>query len=177
MQVVQTAQERPATYETLYGAHHARVTRLCRALLADADEGADVTQEVFVKLHQAFAVEERSMGWGAWLTRVAVNACRDRRRSGWWRWWRERGLSIDETTLPAWVRTPEDETLGRETQRRIWDAFAALPQRQREVFALRMLEGHSTAETAETLDVDAGTVKRHLFRAIHTLRRRLGDES
>ena len=71
------------------------------------------------------------MDWSAWLTRVAVNACRDRRRSGWWRWWRERGVEIDDRRVRS-VRTPEDELIGRETQARIWSAYGRLPARQRE---------------------------------------------
>lgn len=162
-------------YEDLHRAHRGRVTRLCRVLLADPDEAADVVQDVFVKLQRAHATETRPMDWGAWLTRVAVNACRDRRRSGWWRWWRQRGVALEDAGLRAAVRTPEDELVGRETQLRIWTAFARLPQRQREVFALRQLEGYSTGETATLLGVEPGTVKRHLFRAVHGLRRALEE--
>jgi RNA polymerase sigma-70 factor (ECF subfamily) len=146
-------------------------------LLADPDEAADVVQDVFAKLHQARQVETRPMDWAAWLTRVAVNACRDRRRSGWWRWWRERGVTLDDTTLRATMRTPEDEVIGREEQRRVWDAYRTLPPRQREVFALRQLEGFPTAEVAALLGLSPGTVKRHLFRAVHRLRRAVGGTS
>ena len=161
-------------YDALDRAHRDRVTRLCRVLLADTDEAHDAVQDVFEKLQRSLATERRPMDWSAWLTRVAVNACRDRRRSGWWRWWRERGVEIDERRLRT-VRTPEDEVLGRETQRHIWTAYRALPARQREVFALRQIDGRSTAEVATLLDVDEGTVKRHLFRAVHALRAALKE--
>ena len=156
------------SYDDLHRAHRPRVSRLCRVLLADPDEAADTVQACEHVLHEHLAVETRPMDWGAWLTRVAVNACRDRRRSGWWRWWRERGT--DDATLPSALRTPEDEVIGRETQSRVWAAIAGLPQRQREVFALRQLEGHSTADVAAMLGISAGSVKRHLFRAVARLR-------
>jgi RNA polymerase sigma-70 factor, ECF subfamily len=162
-------------YEDLHRAHRERVMRLCRVLLVDPDEAADVVQDVFLKLHRARAVETRPMDWGAWLTRVAVNACRDRRRSGWWRRWRERGVALDELALPAMIRTPEDEVIGREEQRRVWERVRRLPARQREVLALRLVEGLATDETAAALGVSPGTVKRHLFRAVHSLRRALGE--
>ena len=164
-----TAAAAMTSYDTLDRAHRDRVTRLCRVLLADADEAADAAQDVFVKLHHAVETETRTMDWSAWLTRVAVNACRDRRRSGWWRWWRERGVEIDDRRVRS-VRTPEDEIIGRETQARIWAAYGRLPARQREVFALRQIDGRSTAEVADLLGLGEGTVKRHLFRAVHTLR-------
>jgi RNA polymerase sigma-70 factor (ECF subfamily) len=156
------------SYDDLHRAHRQRVSRLCRVLLADPDEAADTVQDVFARLHEQLVKETRPMDWGAWLTRVAVNACRDRRRSGWWRWWRERGT--DDSALPGALRTPEDEVIGRETQGRVWAAIAALPQRQREVFALRQLEGHSTDDVATMLGISAGSVKRHLFRAVTRLR-------
>lgn len=156
------------SYDDLHRAHRQRVSRLCGVLLADPDEAADTVQDVFTRLHQQLAVETRTMDWGAWLTRVAVNACRDRRRSGWWRWWRERGT--DDSTLRSALRTPEDEAIGREAQSRVWTAISGLPRRQREVFALRQLEGHSTDDVAAMLGISAGSVKRHLFRAVARLR-------
>ena len=162
-------------YDRLYREHRERIGRLCRVLLADPDEAADVAQEVFARLHESLASETRPMDWRAWLSRVAVNACRDRRRSAWWRWWRERGVAIDDATLRADVRTPEDEVIGHETQARVWTAIRRLPARQREVFALRQIDGHSTDEVAAMLGIAAGSVKRHLFRAVHALRGAIGD--
>ena len=75
-----TAAAAMTSYDTLDRAHRDRVTQLCRVLLADADEAADAAQDVFTKLHRAVETETRTMDWSAWLTRVAVNACRDRRR-------------------------------------------------------------------------------------------------
>jgi RNA polymerase sigma factor (sigma-70 family) len=173
---VGTALARTTLYETLHREHRDRIERLCRVLLADPDEAADATQDVFAKLHHATTTEIRAMDWRAWLSRVAVNACRDRRRSGWWRWWRERGVGIDEAGLRSSVRTPEDEVIGREMQARVWAAIRRLPARQREVFALRQLDGHSTHEVAAMLGIAAGSVKTHLFRAVHDLRRAMGDE-
>ena len=88
MSQVNAGSQEPAGYENLYRAHFPRVVRLCGLLLADPHEAEDVAQEVFVKLLQAAKTETRPIAWESWLTRVTVNACRDRRRSGWWKWWR-----------------------------------------------------------------------------------------
>jgi RNA polymerase sigma-70 factor (ECF subfamily) len=164
-------------YDDLHRLHRQRVTRLCRVLLGDPDEAADAAQDVFTKLHVAVTTDGRAIDWSPWLTRVAVNVCRDRRRSGWWRWWRERGLVIEGGAFDRTARTPEDEVIGREAQRRIWTAVRRLPPRQREVFALRQLDGLSTEEAAAALGIGAGSVKRHLFRAVHALRRALGEDT
>ncbi|HEV8308921.1 MAG TPA: RNA polymerase sigma factor [Methylomirabilota bacterium] len=164
-----------ATYDEVYAAHYSRVLRLCRLLLADPHEAEEVGQEVFLKLHRALQPGAPSTAWGPWLTRVAVNACRDRRRSGWWRWWREGGKPLDDGAVAS-AGTPEDEAVSRETRGRIWRGFQRLSRRQREVFVLRHLEGWSTAEVAEMLGMSVGSVKQHLFRAVRELRAVLGEQ-
>ena len=154
-------------HDALYRAQRGRVLSLCRLLLADPHEAEEVCQEVFVKLfeqRQAPAVPER------WLTRVTVNACRDRRRAGWWRRWRERGQELVESDHAARGPTPEEAVVGLEERRRIWHVFRRLSPRQQEVFILRQVEGWSTDEVADSLGLTSGSVKRHLFRAIHQLR-------
>jgi len=163
----------PGEYDELYRTHHGRVLRLCRLLLSDPDEANDVTQEVFIKLFQAQQTEERSMAWPAWLTRVAVNACRDRRRSGWWKWWRERHTEYVETNYAGPAPTPEQAALSNEKRRAIWEALRELSDRQQEVFVLRQLEGWSTEDVAETLGLSVGSIKRHLYRAVHQMRKAL----
>jgi len=170
---VNVAPEDPGEYDELYRTHHGRVLRLCRLMLSDPDEANDVTQEVFIKLFQAQQTEERTMAWPAWLTRVAVNACRDRRRSGWWKWWRERHTEYVEADHAGTAFTPEQTALSNEKRRAIWQALRELSARQQEVFVLRQLEGWSTDAVAETLGLSAGSVKRHLYRAVHQMRKAL----
>jgi RNA polymerase sigma-70 factor (ECF subfamily) len=172
----------PAGYEDLYRVHYPRVVRLCGLLLADSHEAEDVAQEVFVKLLQAAKTETRTMAWEPWLTRVTVNACRDRRRSGWWKWWRAPRHTSDADASsnlehPSAGPTPEEEALSREVCGRIWQIFRELPARQQEVFALRYLEGWSTDAVAEALGLSVGSVKQHLFRAVHRLRAAIGEEA
>jgi RNA polymerase sigma-70 factor (ECF subfamily) len=59
----------------------------------------------------------------------------------------------------------------------IWRAFRMLSVRQQEVFALRYLEGWSTEAVADALGLSAGSVKQHLFRAVHRLRAVIGGEA
>jgi len=163
------------SFEDLYGRYGQSVVRLCRLLLRDSDEAQDVSQEVFVKLYR----EQQSrppVELDRWLRRVAINACRDRRRSAWWRVWRAGGSEpLDENRTRSRETTPERAVLGLETRRQVWSAFRRLSVRQQEVFALRHVEGLSTTEVAETLGVTEGSAKRHLFRAVRRLRAVLGD--
>lgn len=174
---VKAAADGPADYDALYRAHYARVLRLCRQLLSDAHEADDVTQDIFVKLLRAYQLDDREIAWGPWLTRVTVNACRDRRRSGWWKWWRERHQEFVEAELPGRTLTPEQAALHSETRRDVWRSFRELSARQQEVFILRQVEGWSTDEVAQTLGVSPGSIKRHLYRAVHHMRKALRGDS
>jgi RNA polymerase sigma-70 factor (ECF subfamily) len=164
----------PPTFDDLYAEYGRTVLRLCRLLLADPDEADDVSQDVMLKLFHEQQSGRCRPALDRWVTRVTVNACRDRRRSGWWRWWRVRGREIEEHDVAGRVATPEQQLLGAERRRMIWDAFQTLSTRQRETFALRYVGGLTTAETAETLGITAGSAKRHLFRAVERLRTVLG---
>src|SRR5207237_8477887 len=113
--------------------------------------------------------------WAGGTAGVTCKSCRDRRRAGWWRWGRLAGVERDADETPGPTATPEHEAVRREEHRRVWAALRRLPARQREVFVLRHLEGFATDDVAATLGIAPGSVKRHLFRAVHALRRALGE--
>jgi len=163
--------------ESLCQEHYPRILRLCRLILMDAHEAEEVTQEVFEKLLHQWQSDSVIRSWEAWLTRVAVNACRDRHRSGWWKWWRSGRIGpLSEEPLHG-QSTPEEKVLNYELQRRIWERFRQLSPRQREVFVLRRLEGLSTEDVANLLAVTTGSVKRHLFHAMRHLQKVVRDRS
>lgn len=160
--------------EILYREHSTRVLRACRLLLRRPQEAEDVAHEVFLKLIMSYQVMDRPVAWDRWLTRVAINACRDRQRAAWWRLWHD---PLDDVELVDTDPTPEGAALTGETRGHIRRAFRQLPQRQREVFVLRHLEGWPTRDVAEALSLSTGSVKRHLFRAVARLRKELWEYS
>ncbi len=174
MDALTTAPPWRATCEVLYREHSPRLLRLCRLLLRNPQEAEDVAHGVFLKLVESYPGTDRAVAWGPWLTRVAINACRDRQRRAWWRLWH---VAPEEVELVDSDPTPEAAALTGETREQIWRAFRQLSQRQREVFVLRHLEEWSTRDVAEALGLSTGSVKRHLFRAVERLRKGLGEHS
>ena len=166
----------PVSYEALYTSHCAEVLRLCRLLLASHHDAEEVVQDVFLKAHQKQQNMDPTelMLWRPWLIRVSINACRDRRRSGWRKWWRSPREEYQEADYPTSSQTPEQALISQETEACIWRAFQQLSQRQQEVFALRYVDEWSTEEVAKMLGITTGSVKRYLFRAVQHLRRALG---
>ncbi len=162
-------------YETLYSDNHARILRLCRLLVGNDQLAEEAAQDAFLKLHVALRAGKEHPDWQRWLTRVAVNGCKDMRRGSWWKNWLRGDEGFDESAYADRGDDPERMVLGRRERLRIHGALDRLTDRQRRVFILRHLEGWSTEEVGELLGVDAGTVKQHLFRAVERLRRALGS--
>ncbi len=159
-------------FRDIYAEHQARVLRLCRLMLTDMDEAEEAAQEIFLKAFRFYRSGQRPDAWDKWLVTVAVNACRDRLRSSWWKRWRGHTEEFDEFKDGNRVHySAEDSASQRETGRLVWKEFGKLSARQREVFALRHFEGWSTEEVAAQLGLSQGSVKQHLFRAVHELRK------
>src|SRR6266849_2351958 len=94
--------------EALVDAHYGRLRRLCELLLGDRQEAEEVVQDVFMKACEAGARSETPNDWAAWLTRVTVNACRDRRRAGWWmrfRRWSDANTPDQQTQVRSILST------------------------------------------------------------------------
>ena len=107
-------------FEVLYRTHYARLIRLCCLWLGDPYEAEDVVQEVLLKLLKVSQSPYRPTAWEPWLTRVTRNACHDRRRSGWWKWWRAAPTARGEVSERSPVCfTLEDEALKRRSPRKI----------------------------------------------------------
>jgi RNA polymerase sigma-70 factor (ECF subfamily) len=158
-----------------------RVYALCQRLLQDRDEADSATQDVFLKAYQALSKQNAPEidDPARWLTRIAVNACMDRLRSRKWQLWRRRPSPEDEQAILLRTRStaPEAEQkyFADQVSRRLRVSLHRLSARQRAVFTLRHFEGMSLEEIGTHLDLDVGTVKVHMFRAVAKLRDELRD--
>ncbi len=150
--------------DELYRRHAAGLLRLA-AVLVDED-AEDVVQDVFVGLAMALRTYEERGAFVAWIRGVTVRTALARRR---------RDLRRRETALdPDVGRTLDVDPSDRAA---LQDALRRLPDEQRAVFVLKLVEGYSHAEIAALLDIRPGTSEVRLFRAIRRLRSLLGDRA
>jgi RNA polymerase sigma-70 factor, ECF subfamily len=92
-------------------------------------------------------------------------------------------LSLDEfrikeeaevpAQVPGWAQMPLDKLLNDELTAMLNNAILSLPQKYRLVIVLRDIEGFSTDETAQILDLSPSNVKVRLYRARLSLRDKL----
>jgi RNA polymerase sigma-70 factor (ECF subfamily) len=149
----------------------ARVHRLCARMLGDAAEAEDVTQEVYVKAHDALLrgdFDGRAKV-ETWLHRIAVNAALNALRA---RRARVAHPPGEGDTAIDGVREADARLALAQLGR--W--LDALPESQRAALVLKELEGWTSAETAEILGISEGSVEQRLVRARATLRERIGRD-
>ncbi len=162
----------------LFDAHQARLHRLARRMLADGEEARDLVQETFVRAARRLAAVPAADGdAAAWLTRVLVNLCRDRRRRLTVRRREAPGL---EHHLGSSAAARESSVEGRLAARSAVEAaLARLSPRRRAVVVLHEIEERSVAEIAHLLGLARVTVRWHLAVARRDLAATLltGDRS
>ena len=132
--------------------HGTHVVGLCTLLLKDAYLAQDVTQETFIR-----AWKQPELRWEtekAWLTRVAVNLCRDEQRSRWFRHV-DRRLTPEELPIPADAPDVDSDLL---------DRVHRLPAREREVIVMHYWNDMAPEDIAALLHIDRATVFRRLAR-------------
>jgi RNA polymerase sigma-70 factor (ECF subfamily) len=161
--------------------HSAGVYRLALRMVSDPQEAEDIVQETFLSAFKAINSFEGRAGLGTWLYRIAYNTALMRLRKK-----QPLYVPIDAPTTPDeddnlttpvqlfdWCCLPETDFQTSEARTELERAIAELPETLRAVFVLRELEGLSTDETAQVLNVSVANVKVRLHRARLWLRERL----
>jgi RNA polymerase sigma-70 factor (ECF subfamily) len=157
-------------FEIIMRRYNQRLFRVIRAILRDDSETEEVMQEAYVRAFEHLGQFEGRSKFSTWLTKIAVYEAYARTRS------RER-LSDNEAfwedLIAAADRSPEERTFDSELRSLLENAVDSLPDEHRAVFMLRDIEGMSTAETADSLNISEENVKVRLFRARAAIRREL----
>jgi RNA polymerase sigma-70 factor (ECF subfamily) len=169
-----------ALFEVLMRRYNQRLFRVGLAILRNEAEAEEVMQQAYVNAYTHLHQFEERARFGTWLTRIAVNeALASRRR-------RSRLEEVDampdldETAMDALsskAPTPEEQALRHELRAILESSFDAIPEIYRSVFMLREVEGLSTTEAAECLDVSEEAVKTRLHRARALLRQELFERA
>jgi RNA polymerase sigma-70 factor (ECF subfamily) len=163
-------------FTPLVQCHQQRIYRVLLGMVRDPDAAQTLTQDCFLRAFQKRASFRGEASVGAWLLKIAVNLGRDHRRSRLSEFWHRLTSSSEqvaelEQRLPDPRASQERVLLEREEVAGVWAAVEKLPAQQRAVFILRFVEEMSLEEIAEATSLKLGTVKTHLFRAVHAIRR------
>lgn len=168
-----------SAFEQLVKRYDRNIFRIAQHITQNREDAEDVVQDAFLKAYGNLEQFQGNSKFYTWLVRIAVNESLmklRRRRS-------DRTVSLDEDieteedTMPREVAdwSPNPEQLYKQGELRdiLRKTIQGLPASFRTVFVLRDVEGLSTEEAAEALDLSIPAVKSRLLRARLQLRERL----
>lgn len=169
-----------ASFETLVRAHSARIIGLAWRMTGNREDAEDIAQEAFIRLHKSVASFRGDSSISTWLYRTVTRLTIDHHRRQKLKqkifFFRHADAEHDPYELAADpAASPGDQYLAGEAGRRLSRAINKLSARQRAVFTLRHHEDLPLKEIAAVLKLKEGTVKTHLHRAVHILRKELKD--
>lgn len=155
------------------------IYRLGLKMLANQQDAEDMLQETFIKAYRHVGDFDGRSSLSTWIYRIATNeALMALRRK------RVDSISFDAPVggnpepqealqIVDWCCLPEEELMSAEGRAQLDKAVDSLPQALKVVFLLRDIEGLSTRETAEVLNLSEVAVKTRLSRARLRLREEL----
>ena len=168
-----------AEFARMVDMYYGIIYRLALRMLNNPQDAEDILQETFLKAYRHIDSFDGRAKISTWLYRIATNEALMflRRR-------RPHLVSIEEPFeneegegeplhIVDWCCIPEDELMTSEGRAHLDEAVERLPYSLRVVFILREIEGLSTKETAEVLDLTETAVKTRLSRARLRLREEL----
>ena len=151
--------------------------RMCR----DPSDAEDMIQDTFLNVFRYLKNFRYETKFKNWLYKVAASTCFKKRRKS--KFAPEKELSLDEFRpddeaekpdhVPQWALMPLDKLLNEELAGVISKTIITLPKKYRMVIVLRDIEGFSTTETAQILNLSPSNVKVRLHRARLYLREKL----
>lgn len=158
--------------------------RIAQMALRNPDDSLDAVQDAMLQLVKRYA-ERPEAEWLPLFYRILQSRIRDCQRR---RRVRNRVMSFFggqrdsedgspdpiESAADLAGRDPSEQVAQIEAMNALGNALHGLPTRQREAFVLRILEGLDVAGTANSMGCSEGSVKTHLSRAVHSLRKSLG---
>ena len=166
--MIARAKEEPHAFTPLYEYYFPRVYSYTLYRVEDPDIAADITAQTFEKAYTKLdRYQPEKAAFSTWLFTIAANVIRNQHR---WRWLRNwiplDNLDDQKDTRP----TPEQTLTKQETIENLLRAVTALPEREREILALKFGAKLNNRGIAELKGLSASHVGVILYRAVRTLR-------
>lgn len=178
------AARNPAAVRLITERNNQRLFRAAWSILRNRTEAEDSVQSAYLRAFAAAGEFQGRSSLSTWLTRIVINEALGRQRAAKRRL---AGLDGDSVTVLDEYRDKmmrgsmtvilPDAAIARQQIRNVLEeAIAQLPDSFRMVFILREVQGLSVEEVAETLGIQAATVKTRDLRARRRLQEALAPE-
>jgi RNA polymerase sigma-70 factor, ECF subfamily len=158
-------------FEELVRRHADRLYAVVLRFVADADEAEEVTQEAFLRAWRSIGRFEGRSRFFTWIYRIGINEAKRRAER---KPLASAAASIEDSPIedaPDWSDAPEFRAEQSDLRRPLEEAVRALPPEYRAPLILRDVEGLSTQEAAEVMELGEAAFKSRLHRARLAVRR------
>ena len=158
-------------YDALVANYLRRVVSIAWSIVRNADDAEDLAQEAFVKAYQNIGRFRSGEPFGPWIYRIVTNLALDvmKHRTKF------RHEEITDAEPAARRDDAELPAVTGQIARRIDEAIESLPEMQRIVARLHLVEQFEHQEIAAMTGLSEGTVRSHLSHARTKLKARLAD--
>ena len=161
METVKGPDSKETRIERMVTLYQLPLLRLCIMYLHDEEQAKDAVQETFIKAYRNLDSFRNDASEKTWLTRIAINTCKNMYRSGWFRHM-DRSVTMDMIAeRPAPADEHDDE---------LTTAIMNLPVKLREAALICWLQGMTYDEAADMLGISRQAVGSRLNRARRKLR-------
>ena len=155
-----------ALFETLMRKYNEQLYRISLSIVGDGDAAEDIMQTAYINAYRQLGNFEGRSSFGTWLTRILINESLLYKK----REQRKQQLVMETRFTERHNETPLSGLLNKELKDILEKAVARLPEKYRVVFVMREVQGMSTDETMEALELGESNVKMRLIRAKEMLR-------
>ena len=153
-------------FEIIMRRYNQRLFRVARSVVKDDSEAEDIIQEAYVRAYEHLSQFEGRAKFSTWLTKIAIYEAYARvRRFDYRNVDSVSNLEDQGMDVKSKEHDPEQQRFDDEMRMQLERALDAIPDDYRSIFMLREIEGLSTAETAECLEISEENAKTRLHRA------------
>jgi RNA polymerase sigma factor (sigma-70 family) len=159
-------------YESLMRKYNSRMYRISMSIINDDAEAEDIMQIAYINAYRQLMNYRQQSSFGTWLIRILINESllHKKRKT-------KKDKALMETTfIDEHHETPLESLMHKELKGILENAVASLPEKYRMVFVMREVQGMSTNETMEVLELGESNVKIRLTRAKEMLRTELNKK-
>jgi RNA polymerase sigma-70 factor (ECF subfamily) len=152
-----------SAFDELFQRYKPFVEKLLTLYLKDYDESKDLTNEVFMKVHDKLSLFKTYNSFGGWLRIMTKNTAIDYLRhignktipmnteNG--------GLTFEEP-----IDSTEEDVVNQISYEQLFKVFNKLPEKTRRIFELFYAEDMTVGEISKVLSIPTGTIKSTLSR-------------
>jgi RNA polymerase sigma-70 factor, ECF subfamily len=156
-----------AAFDEIVNAYMRQVFQVAYRVVGHREDAEDLVQDCFLAAYQYLDSYDADRPFGPWITRIVLNRGANLRRS------RARRATEPETDTVSPAPSALDEATRAEAREKLAEVLATLNERQRMIVTMCDVDGMTSTEIGERLDLAPGTVRWHLQEARRLLRRAL----